>query len=129
MILKDWQFTPFEVPSWKEYGEIGPTLMTPYSYQLRAMRTLAPEATITHAILGLAGEAGECADLLKKTYQGHELDGDKLKEEIGDLQWHIAEVCHFMGWNLSDVMARNLEKLQARYIDGFSEDRSLNRNE
>lgn len=58
-------------------------------YQALAMRTSSAQAhsdKIENGVLGLNGEAGEVADLLKKyLYQGHELDRDKMIDEAGDV--------------------------------------------
>ena len=52
---------------------------------MEALRT-AGEADIVNGVLGLCGEAGECADLVKKhKFQGHDLDTDHLAKELGDV--------------------------------------------
>ncbi len=72
--------------------------------------------------LGLAGEAGEVADYLKKVYgHGHQLDPVKLKKELGDVLWYLADVCSKHGISLGEVAQLNIEKLRARYPEGFSE--------
>lgn len=51
--------------------------------------TLNPDKNIQQAILGLIGEWGEVADILKKhIFQGHKLDKDHLIEELGDCCWY-----------------------------------------
>ena len=51
--------------------------------------TLNPEKNVQQAILGLVGEWGEVADILKKyIFQGHKLDKDHLIEELGDCSWY-----------------------------------------
>ena len=54
---------------------------------------------------------------------------DKLIKEIGDVAWYIAEIATVLGVNLEDVLTRNIEKLKARYPDGFKYSDSLNRSE
>lgn len=102
-------------------------------YQLLAARTinkgLSQEQTELHALHGLSGEVGEIHSLYQKVYQGHEMDQEHLKKELGDLMWFIAELCTAKKWNLEDVMALNIEKLKARFPDGFEEDKSLNRKD
>ena len=57
-------------------------------YQQKAARTRAGQADYVMAALGLTGEAGEFADLVKKWYaQGHPLDRARMIEELGDLLW------------------------------------------
>lgn len=78
--------------------------------------------------LGLAGEAGEVADLVKKWHaHGHELDREKIIDEIGDILWYVAGMATVMNIDLSRVADRNRAKLLMRYPDGFSTERSINR--
>ena len=86
------------------------------------------EARLAIAGLGLAGEAGEVADEIKKVIgHGHKLDEDKLIKEIGDVLWYAAEMCSALGVSLDYVAKKNIEKLKARYPEGFSRERSINR--
>lgn len=105
--------------------------MTGSEYQLLAARTINPdlshEALCSHALHGMAGEVGEIHGIYQKAYQGHELDEEHLKKEVGDLLWFIAEYCTVMGWCLSDIMQMNIEKLKTRYPDGFDTERSAHR--
>ena len=85
-------------------------------------------ARLAIAGLGLAGEAGEVADEVKKIIgHGHALDEDKLIKEIGDVLWYAAEMCSALGVSLDYVAKKNIEKLRARYPEGFSRERSINR--
>lgn len=102
-------------------------------YQGLAQRTSATSDRmdkIRNGCMGLAGEAGECIDLLKKhDYQGHALNNDKLAEELGDVLWYCAELAAGLGISLERIAWRNVEKLRRRFPDGFSADRSINRAE
>lgn len=105
--------------------------MTANEYQKLAARTINPDLTPTgqekHALFGLCGEVGELQSLYQKTYQGHTFDPEHAKKELGDLLWFIAEYCTGYGWNLEDVMRLNIDKLRARYPEGFDEEHSLHR--
>jgi NTP pyrophosphatase (non-canonical NTP hydrolase) len=100
-------------------------------YQALALRTAGnrtPREGLVAAALGLNGEAGEVADLVKKVeFHGHELDEAHLKEELGDVTWYIALACDSMGWDFGDIMRGNLEKLARRYPQGFSTEASIAR--
>ncbi|XCH78865.1 MAG: nucleoside triphosphate pyrophosphohydrolase family protein [Candidatus Dehalobacter alkaniphilus] len=100
-------------------------------FQIKSLRTankLTPEQMVLNGVLGLNGEAGEIADLYKKaTFQGHELDEDKLIEEAGDVIWYVAILASGLGVSLSEVAHRNVLKLQKRYPNGFDSERSKNR--
>jgi len=71
--------------------------------------------------LGIAGEAGEVTELIKKQVgHGHEPDPARLTKELGDVLWYLAMIADAYGTNLDDVARINLAKLRARYPDGFS---------
>lgn len=73
--------------------------------------------------LGIAGEAGEVADLLKKHFfQGKPENNDKLCEELGDVLWYLSDLARLHGLSLSEVAAFNLRKLRRRYPNGFTPD-------
>lgn len=104
------------------------------TYQALANRTInkdhSTKSLITDAALGLPGESGEVSDLVKKyLHQGHTLNVDKVIEEMGDVMWYLAEMAYALGTSLSVVGERNIAKLEARYPDGFSAERSRNRKE
>lgn len=74
-----------------------------------------------HATLGLTGEAGEVADLIKKViFHEKELDKEHLKKEIGDVMWYIHLLCHAFRFDLDEIMQMNIAKLDARYPNGFN---------
>jgi NTP pyrophosphatase (non-canonical NTP hydrolase) len=86
------------------------------------------EQRLIVSALGLAGEAGEFANMVKKmTAHGHPFDPEALNEELGDVLWYIAEAATAAGLNLEDIANHNVEKLLKRYPEGFSEDQSMNR--
>ena len=101
-------------------------------YQRLAMRTAGEndESYLLNGVMGLCGEAGEVIDLVKKhLFQGHELDRDKVVEELGDVIWYCALIAEAVRFPLGLVMEMNISKLIKRYPDGFSEERSVNRTE
>lgn len=106
--------------------------MTLDEYQGYAERTinrdLSDDDLIINSALGMAGEAGEVADRVKKwQYQGHTFDRDGLINEAGDLLWYIAQLATALGMPLSEIAASNIRKLKARYPQGFDAERSINR--
>ena len=100
-------------------------------YQMAALKTSSCKTShekIENGALGLCGEAGECADLVKKyMFQGHALDRERLAEELGDVLWYCAELAAGLGMKLSEVAQMNIRKLEKRYPYGFDADRSRNR--
>ena len=109
--------------------------MTINEYQAAALRTaqtdkLTPNHLPLNSALGLCGESGEVADLVKKhLFQGHDLDLDHVAKELGDISWYLAVGAYAIGLDLESIFRMNKEKLEARYPDGFSVDRSLHRAE
>ena len=104
--------------------------MTLNEYQSLAQRTSNTEGfdKVVNGVLGLAGESGECADIVKKhMFQGHPLDKAHLMEEIGDCLWYIAELSAGLGVSLESVARANIHKLQLRYPAGFEVSKSINR--
>ena len=108
--------------------------MTANEYQRLAMRTCSiPNSKrmemLHHAVFGLNSEAGEVAGLFQKEYQGHEMDCEHLKKELGDCLWMIAEACEAMNWTMEEVMKGNIDKLKARYPEGFDPKKSMHRKD
>ena len=105
--------------------------LTMDQYQKLAMRTCniskCSGDKLYHAVFGLTSEAGEVAGLFQKQYQGHSIDIARLKKELGDALWMLAEACDAIGTTLNEVAIGNIEKLRKRYPDGFDVERSLNR--
>lgn len=109
--------------------------MTINEYQAAALRTaqtdkLTANELLLNAALGLCGESGEVADIVKKhRFQGHDIDVEHIAKELGDVAWYLAVGAYAIGFDLESIFRMNIEKLEARYPDGFSTDRSLHRAE
>ena len=108
--------------------------MTINEYQKLAMTTLNPKLSkkdvLINGVMGLCGESGEAIDIVKKHLaQGHELDKDKLAKELGDIAWYLAETAFALEIPLEDILQANIDKLKKRYPEGFSSERSVNREE
>ena len=106
--------------------------MTVNAYQQLAMTTLNPNLDNKDILINgemcLCGEPGEAIDIVKKHLaQGHELDRERLIKELGDVAWYLAETAWALDVPLEDVLAGNIEKLRARYPEGFAAERSINR--
>lgn len=113
------------------YLKDGQTVLAFSEYQTEVRRTIfgMPEHMRPPCYaLGIAGEAGEVADLLKKhLFHGHELDRAKLTKELGDVLWYVAALSDVFGLRLSDVATVNVDKLRKRFPTGFSSTDSIKR--
>lgn len=99
-------------------------------YQNLAQRTANQDDPIrlATAAMGVAGEAGELANIIKKhVSHGHLLDIAHVREEVGDVLWYLAEIASICDFTLEGVALENIYKLQLRYPDGFNTDRSQRR--
>ena len=105
--------------------------MTIDEYQRAAARTMTRLCdNLVAAGLGLTGEAGEVADIVKKVRcQGHDLESmrGKLREEAGDVAWYLALLCTALDESMEEVFKDNISKLEAGYPRGFDPQRSINR--
>ena len=85
---------------------------------------------LINSVMGLCGESGEAIDIVKKWLaQGHELDRARLAKELGDVAWYLAEAATALDIPLEEILRANLDKLKARYPEGFSARNSIERAE
>jgi NTP pyrophosphatase (non-canonical NTP hydrolase) len=108
--------------------------MTLDDYQQLAARTLGRDRTheqqLANAALGLTGEAGEVAEVIKKhLFHDTPLNQEALAKELGDCLWYIGAFATVLGLSLDDIAQRNVDKLRKRYPEGFDTERSRNRTE
>lgn len=99
--------------------------MTGNEYQKEAMRIASGMnydgyGLIINGAIGLCGEAGEVADMIKKVqFQGHALDKEHMAKELGDVAWYLAIIAQAIGYDLDTVLQMHVDKMRARYPDGF----------
>lgn len=103
-------------------------------YQELALRTARKDLDSTQLLLngalGLAGESGEVVDAIKKhLFQGHWLDKSHIAKELGDVAWYLAIASAALDIDLETIFQMNIDKLKARYPDGFDADQSIHRKE
>ncbi len=108
--------------------------MTINEYQRLAMTTanrdLSEKDMIINGVMGLCGESGEAIDIVKKWLaQGHELNREHLAKELGDIAWYLAETATALDLSLEQIFQDNIDKLKARYPEGFCAVKSQVRKE
>jgi NTP pyrophosphatase (non-canonical NTP hydrolase) len=82
-----------------------------------------------HMLMGMTTEVGELTDPFKKQLAyNKEIDWVNINEEIGDLIFYIASFCRINNLNLEKIIETNIEKLETRYPDKFTQDKAINRN-
>ena len=94
--------------------------MTLSSYQKVAASTAIypTQHAITYPALGLAAEAGEVANKVKKILRDKNFDRSGIADELGDCLWYIAALCRDLNIEMSEVAQGNLKKLKDRQDRG-----------
>jgi len=89
-------------------------------YQKLAAKTAIYKSThsILYPALGLAGEAGEVANKVKKMLRDGDFDRQAIAAEVGDVLWYVAALCRDLNIDLQDIAMGNLEKLYGRKARG-----------
>lgn len=98
-------------------------------YQEEANETASYEGSI-YPLLGLLGEAGECANKLQKLMRDKQMPGNHefsmydhylteeeradLAYECGDILWFLSQFIDEIGYSLSEVADMNIQKLKSR---------------
>lgn len=110
-----------DLEAWEYYSEVYQDKpMTLNEYQKMAARTAIYKSThsVLYPALGLAGEAGEVANKIKKMLRDDEFDRQAIAAEIGDVLWYVAALSRDLNIDLHDIAMQNLEKLYGRKARG-----------
>lgn len=101
-------------------------MMQEYTRQVRAGLKIGNYEPVSHCALGLTGEAGEVADLVKKSQylNPKPLTAASIGEELGDVLWYLTALADQFGLTLEDLMESNIRKLEARHGGGWFDDRN-----
>jgi len=90
-------------------------------YEMLAAKTRVypEESRLSYVTLGLAGEAGEVAEKVKKIIRDNngEVSEEKRKEvlkELSDVFWYLSDLCDYFGSDMGSVMYMNVDKLYSR---------------
>lgn len=93
-------------------------------YQAVAHETAVyPEdRALEYLALGLAGEAGEVANKIKKVLRGDQPNDPRFRRdlhaELGDVLWYLSELARVTGRSLGGIADDNLHKLRRRQGEG-----------
>jgi len=105
-----------------------------YIRRLEELQETMPNVNIPLMITaseGLAAEAGEFIEIVKKIqWQGKELNEANrfhMKRELGDAAFYLTMACVALGYSVEEVIIENVEKIDKRYVNGFTVDESENR--
>lgn len=104
-----------------------------YQDAAHATASFPREYSVIYPALGLAGEAGETVEKVKKavrkggdSYRDH-LDMEGIAKELGDVLWYVSELASDLGLKLNDIAYGNIEKLADRAKRGVIKGEGDNR--
>jgi len=106
-----------DLEAWEYYNETYKNKdMSLNEYQNAAAKTAMYKTAhqILYPALGLAGEAGEVANKVKKMLRDNDFDRDAIVAEVGDVLWYIAALSRDLNVSLQDIALGNIEKLYGR---------------
>ena len=102
-------------------------LLNEYQDWASATAIYPKQHNVIYPALGLAAEAGEVANKVKKILRDGTFDHKGISDEIGDCLWYIAALCRDLNIDMSEVAKNNIRKLQERKrkgtIQGSGDDR------
>ena len=101
----------------------GPQHRPMYAEAREALEMFKSRFLLMYVALGLAGEAGEFAEKVKKTIRDRDgqLDPARLSmllEELGDVNWYSAKAASVLGSSIEGTITRNMAKLKDRIARG-----------
>lgn len=89
---------------------------------LQSINDSTDKAHLLHASIGVAGEAGELCDAIKKyAIYNQDIDIDNIVEELGDLYFYMQQIMNTFSIPHDLLVQANMNKLQRRYKDGYSD--------
>ncbi len=103
----------------------GGAVMNLNEYQQKALETAIypQEFKVIYPALGMAGEAGEVADKVKKIIRDNngkisEEKALEIAKEVGDVLWYCATMAKDLGFDLEAIAQMNYDKLRSRQERG-----------
>ena len=88
------------------------------------------DVQLLHSVIGIASEAGELLDILKKQFVYNiPADREHVVEELGDVLHYMMYLLIRFDCTIEELMLSNVAKLRQRYPDGFSNKDALERKD
>lgn len=108
----------------KEHQDMVARLVKPGAEIVDSMTSI--KAHMTHMALGIAGEAGEIVDAIKKhTMYNKDIDIDNIVEELGDMEFYMQGLRQTLELDRDYILQQNIIKLEKRYAKGkYSDDQA-----
>ena len=103
--------------SWEYYKEVYKDMMSLGQYQSAAAKTAMYKHNhkVLYPALGLAGEAGEVAEKIKKMLRdSNKVSADEIVKELGDVVFYATALANYFSSDLTEVLQVNMDKLNSR---------------
>jgi NTP pyrophosphatase (non-canonical NTP hydrolase) len=85
-----------------------------HAIELRPSVTSDPEKHLAYLGLGLAGEAGEAVEVIKKHLRDGPLDGAAIRHELGDVLFYWVGLCRALDIDMAEIMAEAKTRIDAK---------------
>jgi len=106
-----------DLEAWEYYSE--PWIsMNEYSQMASKTAIYKQEHAVIYPALGLAAEAGEVANKVKKIMRDGTFNRETIADEVGDCLWYIAALCRDLNVDMTELAKNNLRKLHDRKARG-----------
>lgn len=119
--MRSWEYwsegpvsVEYQLEEDSEYDEWLMDSMDDYQEFVESMVITKGPNRLAENSLGLAGEAGEVVDKVKKFYRDGVIDEEAVAKELGDALFYVAALANHLGYDLSDIARMNREKLTDR---------------
>jgi len=100
-----------------------------FVYNLECTKEEELKVRLDHAITGMATEAGELLDLIKKVkFYKKETPRIQFLDELADELHYLVMAMNILGVTFEDLIRLNELKLKARYPKGYSNENAINRD-
>ena len=100
------------------------------AHRLKDFKPTPSKCELIHAAIGIAGEAGELLDAVRKhVFEGQPLDRENVIEELGDLCFYLEAAMQVIGVSRVEIDAYNMTKLSKRYEGGYSDQQAQERKD
>jgi len=103
---------------WKEQWKCRPLDLNAYQAEAQKTAIYGVNHAVIYPALGLAGEAGEVANKVKKMLRDGDFDRNAVAAELGDCLWYIAALSRDLNISMAEIAMTNLEKLMKRKANG-----------
>lgn len=107
-----------DIEAFEYYNEDLDITMNYYQHQAAGTAIYGSEHAVIYPALGLAAEAGEVANKVKKILRDGKFDREAIADEVGDCLWYIAALCRDLNVDMQTVADNNIKKLRDRQKRG-----------